>query len=68
MSARLLRNGVIAYKIAAHAADIALKRPTPATRDRDDAISRARGKPAGLFPFSAIVPAGAWRPDSPVGA
>jgi phosphomethylpyrimidine synthase len=39
-SDRLLRNGVIAYKIAAHAADIALKRPY--ARDRDDAISRAR--------------------------
>jgi phosphomethylpyrimidine synthase len=35
-----VRNGVIAYKIAAHAADVALKRP--AARDRDDAISRAR--------------------------
>ena len=35
-----VRNGVIAYKIAAHAADIALKRPH--ARDRDDAISRAR--------------------------
>ena len=35
-----VRNGVIAYKIAAHAADIALGRPH--ARDRDDAISRAR--------------------------
>lgn len=35
-----VRNGVIAYKIAAHAADIALNRPH--ARDRDDAISRAR--------------------------
>ena len=35
-----VRNGVIAYKIAAHAADIALKRPK--ARDRDDAISKAR--------------------------
>lgn len=35
-----VRNGVIAYKIAAHAADIALKRPH--ARDRDDAISQAR--------------------------
>ena len=35
-----LRNGVIAYKIAAHAADIALKRPH--ARERDDAMSRAR--------------------------
>ncbi len=35
-----VRNGVIAYKIAAHAADIALKRPH--ARERDDAISRAR--------------------------
>jgi phosphomethylpyrimidine synthase len=35
-----VRNGVIAYKIAVHAADIALKRPK--ARERDDAISRAR--------------------------
>jgi phosphomethylpyrimidine synthase len=35
-----VRDGVIAYKIAAHAADIALKRPH--ARDRDDAISKAR--------------------------
>lgn len=35
-----VRNGVIAYKIAAHAADIALKRPK--ARERDDAISNAR--------------------------
>ena len=35
-----VRNGVIAYKIAAHAADIALGRPH--ARDRDDAISGAR--------------------------
>ena len=35
-----VRNGVIAYKIAAHAADIALHRPH--ARDRDDAISQAR--------------------------
>lgn len=35
-----VRNGVIAYKIAAHAADIALKRPK--ARERDDAISRSR--------------------------
>ncbi len=35
-----VRNGVIAYKIAAHAADVALGRPH--ARDRDDAISRAR--------------------------
>jgi len=35
-----VRNGVIAYKIAAHAADVALKRPK--ARDRDDAISKAR--------------------------
>lgn len=35
-----VRNGVIAYKIAAHAADIALGRPH--VRDRDDAISQAR--------------------------
>lgn len=35
-----VRNGIIAYKIAAHAADIARKRP--GVRDRDDALSRAR--------------------------
>ncbi len=35
-----VRNGCIAYKIAAHAADIALHRPH--ARDRDDAISDAR--------------------------
>ena len=35
-----VHEGVIAFKIAAHAADIALKRP--GARDRDDAISRAR--------------------------
>ncbi|HWZ60443.1 MAG TPA: phosphomethylpyrimidine synthase ThiC [Gemmatimonadaceae bacterium] len=35
-----VRQGVIAYKIAAHAADIARKRP--GARDRDDALSRAR--------------------------
>src|SRR5262249_58607495 len=34
------RQGVIAYKIAAHAADIARQRP--GARDRDDALSRAR--------------------------
>ena len=35
-----VRNGIIAYKIAAHAADIARHRP--GARDRDDAMSRAR--------------------------
>ncbi len=35
-----VREGVIAYKIAAHAADIARRRP--GARDRDDALSRAR--------------------------
>ena len=35
-----VRQGIIAYKIAAHAADIARKRP--GVRDRDDALSRAR--------------------------
>ncbi|CAN5328222.1 phosphomethylpyrimidine synthase [soil metagenome] len=35
-----VRAGLIAYKIAAHAADIARKRP--GARDRDDALSRAR--------------------------
>ena len=37
-----VREGVIAYKIAAHAADIALKRP--GAREPDDAISRARAE------------------------
>jgi phosphomethylpyrimidine synthase len=35
-----VRNGLIAYKIAAHAADIARHRPN--ARDRDDELSRAR--------------------------
>ncbi len=35
-----VRSGVIAYKIAAHAADIARGRPH--ARDRDDALSKAR--------------------------
>jgi phosphomethylpyrimidine synthase len=35
-----VRDGIIAYKIAAHAADIARHRP--GARDRDDAISHAR--------------------------
>ncbi|MFZ5829764.1 MAG: phosphomethylpyrimidine synthase ThiC [Planctomycetota bacterium] len=35
-----VRQGVIAYKIAAHAADVARRRP--GARDRDDALSRAR--------------------------
>ncbi len=35
-----VKQGIIAYKIAAHAADVARKRP--GARDRDDAISRAR--------------------------
>ncbi len=35
-----VRQGIIAYKIAAHAADVALKRP--GARDRDDQLSRAR--------------------------
>lgn len=37
-----VRNGVVAFKIAAHAADVALKKP--GARDRDDAISDAREK------------------------
>jgi len=37
-----VKQGLIAYKIAAHAADVARKRP--GARDRDDAISRARYK------------------------
>jgi len=39
-NARDVRDGVVAYRIAAHAADIA--RGIPGARDRDDAISRAR--------------------------
>jgi phosphomethylpyrimidine synthase len=35
-----VKQGIIAYKIAAHAADVARKRPH--ARDRDDALSRAR--------------------------
>jgi len=35
-----VKAGILAYKIAAHAADIARKRP--GARDRDDALSRAR--------------------------
>jgi phosphomethylpyrimidine synthase len=35
-----VKAGIIAYKIAAHAADIARHRP--GVRDRDDALSRAR--------------------------
>jgi len=35
-----VREGVIAYKIAAHAADLARRRPD--ARNRDDALSRAR--------------------------
>ena len=35
-----VRQGVIAYKIAAHAADVARHRP--GARERDDALSRAR--------------------------
>ncbi len=39
-NAEEVREGVIAYKIAAHAADLARRRP--GARDRDDALSRAR--------------------------
>ena len=35
-----VKQGVVAYKIAAHAADLARKRP--GARDRDDALSKAR--------------------------
>jgi phosphomethylpyrimidine synthase len=35
-----VRQGIIAYRIAAHAADVALERP--GARDRDDELSRAR--------------------------
>ena len=41
-NARDVRDGVVAYKIAAHAADVALGKP--GARDRDDAISRARAE------------------------
>ena len=37
-----VRQGIIAYKIAAHAADLARHRPN--ARDRDDALSEARYK------------------------
>lgn len=37
---RDVRDGIIAFKIAAHAADVALKKPH--ARERDDAISKAR--------------------------
>ncbi len=37
-----VRRGVVAFKIAAHAADVALHKP--GSRDRDDAISDARAK------------------------
>jgi phosphomethylpyrimidine synthase len=39
-NAEEVREGVIAYKIAAHAADVARRRPR--SRERDDALSRAR--------------------------
>ncbi len=41
-NAKDVRDGVIAYKIAAHAADVALGKPK--ARDRDDAISDARAE------------------------
>ena len=37
-----MRDGAVAHKIAAHAADVALGKP--GARDRDDAISRARAE------------------------
>ena len=37
-----VRQGVVAYKIAAHAADVA--RGRPGARDRDDALSQARAE------------------------
>lgn len=40
-NARDVREGVIAFRVAAHAADVA--KGMPGARDRDDAISRARG-------------------------
>jgi len=44
-NAEEVREGVIAYKIAAHAADIARRRPR--VRDRDDALSRAASHSIG---------------------
>lgn len=41
-NARDVRDGVVAYRIAAHAADIA--KGIPGARERDDAISRARSE------------------------
>ncbi|MBP7275605.1 MAG: phosphomethylpyrimidine synthase ThiC [Kiritimatiellae bacterium] len=40
-NARDVREGVIAFRVAAHAADVA--KGIPGARDRDDALSRARG-------------------------
>jgi phosphomethylpyrimidine synthase len=40
-----VREGLIAYKIAAHAADIVCHRP--GARDRDDELSRARTTSTG---------------------
>ena len=55
-----VRQGVIAYKIAAHAADLARHRP--GARDRDDAISRARygstGKTSSACRSTRRPPAG----------
>src|SRR5579875_2630543 len=44
-----VHQGIIAYKIAAHAADVA--RPRPGARDRDDALSYARFLFAWNKPF-----------------
>jgi phosphomethylpyrimidine synthase len=47
-----VRAGIIAYKIAAHAADIARKRP--GARDRDDELSRARYRSTGSGSSSSL--------------
>src|SRR4029078_11858724 len=48
-----VKQGVIAYKIAAHAADLARHRP--GARERDDALSRARSREHGTTPCAARV-------------
>ena len=57
-----VRQGVIAYKIAAHAADLARHRP--GARDRDDALSRARYS----VQLGGAVPAVARPRDRPADA
>ena len=57
-----VRQGVIAYKIAAHAADVARHRP--GARQRDDALSRARF----AFDWAGAVPPVAGSGDGPADA